>query len=143
MTGAAMERFRQRLFATTLTTLLLYSGTVGLGALRVCWGTRHLHSGVAADDCPMHHHAGSQPAHHGHHGHESGTATSNGDNKQISCGCSSDPTSPYVGPTGIVVSAVSVAHVESHVVVIAGGQESGTDHSRRHRVPPPYLVVPE
>lgn len=99
---APMRSIRGQLVAVALATLAIHMLVVTLGALRVCWGVEHTHAGAAAADCPMHHHANSQPAQHAYHSHGSDASATSDAAERVRCGCSNDPSSLYVGPTAII-----------------------------------------
>jgi hypothetical protein len=131
-----MRQLRRGMFAIALITLMLHAGVVTLGCLRVCWGTEHRHASGAAEDCPMHHHAPVQSTQHDHHGHGNAAAPPDNEGPQLVCGCSSDPTSPYVGPAGILAPTVSLSYSAS-LLVASSHRYDSPDHFRFPPLAPP------
>ena len=122
-----MSAFRRRLFAFTWAVLSMQALVLGVGTARVCADGPHMHGGVAAPDCAMHHGATlpvSEPAAHAHHGH--GDATEAGDpvGPQIRCRCSSEAPPTDIGQIAIV----EPAHVTARPAV-AGPQALISDES--------------
>jgi hypothetical protein len=133
-----MDRLRGRLVAIAAPTLAVLVAVVALGALRACWANEHTHAGVAAEDCPMHHHSAghSQATHGGHHGHGTGAVPVD-DGQRLACGCGSDPASPYVGPAGMLPPRVVVSHLEAPVLVSRPAATSPDDLHLPPLAPPP------
>lgn len=96
------------LFVVGVATLAVHAAVVTLGTLRVCWGVEHTHAGAAARDCPMHHHAVSQATQPAHHDHGTSVSEAKKDPGRITCGCSNDPTSIYLGATALVPALVTM-----------------------------------
>lgn len=135
-----MERLRGRLVAIAVTTLAMHVAVVTLGAVRVCWASEHTHTGVAAEDCPMHHHGAkhsSQAAHDGSHAHGTSAVPVSDDGQQLACGCANDPTSPYVGPSGMLPPPAVLSHTEAPVLVSRQAAESPDDLRFPPLAPPP------
>lgn len=128
------------MFAIALITLMLHAGVVTLGCLRVCWGTEHRHAGGAAEDCPMHHHGPVQSRQdNNHHAHNNAVVPPNDEGQQLVCGCSSDPTSPYVGPVGILVPTVVLSYFTPLVMVSSHRFDSPDEFWFPPLAPPPRL----
>ncbi|MBI4485931.1 MAG: hypothetical protein HY655_07965 [Acidobacteria bacterium] len=116
-----------------LATLLVHTGAVLLGSLRACWADGHTHAGGAAE-CPMHarpEREGTQAVHRGHHAHGGSTAGVPHESEQMTCRCSNDPASPYLGVAGIVTAAVSVARPADAAWIPA-----------EHELQPPEVPLP-
>lgn len=104
-----MRHIRQTLFVVGVATLAVHAAVVTLGALRVCWGVEHAHADAAAQDCPMHHHAVSHASQPAHHDHASSASEPKNDSARITCDCSNDPPSIYLGATALVPAPVQMA----------------------------------
>lgn len=132
-----MRDRRPRLFTLAVITLTLHVGVVTLGALRVCWGTEHRHVGAAVEDCAMHHRAGSASGRHAHHGHGSPVTPTDDDGERVSCRCSDDGGSPYVGPAGIVGPVLSLSYVPLPSLPIVQAKQIAADLRLPPLAPPP------
>jgi hypothetical protein len=104
-----MELVRRRVCAIALATLSIQRAVLALGAARLCVKGEHTHGGVPAPECPMHHHTDSQPIQHALHVHGSGASAASDDSPRVTCRCSSDPLSIYLGSTGIMPVPVPVS----------------------------------
>lgn len=137
MTAAAMSSYRSHLLAVAVITLVFHVSVVSLGALRACWGSEHTHAGVPVDDCAMHHRADSASGEHAHHMHGSPATQTDEDRERISCRCSNDGGSPYVGPSWIVGPVLSLSYIARPRLLIAQDKQVAADLRFPPLAPPP------
>jgi len=126
--------------------VILQLSIVGLGALRGCLGAEHTHAGQAAPDCPMHHHQQSNApssASHSHDHHRHAAPANTEASKRMTCGCSSDTTSMYIGPTAILCSVAAVLPSMHVVVLEAQAGSPATDLWLPSDSPPPRSILPQ
>lgn len=103
---AAVRRYVAAVACALVSVQLL---GVALQAARFCVHREHTHAGVAAPDCPMHHHGPAQLRDSGHRAHHAGRH-SGGDDEgrpRMSCHCPSDVAAMSAGPMAIVLVALS------------------------------------
>jgi hypothetical protein len=128
-----MGRLRRQLGIVTVAVAILQTAIVTFGALRPCWSTEHTHAGTTAPECPMHHH---QPAHAPQAGqHHHGGSTEDG--ARVTCRCSNDPATPYLGPSAIVVQPPSMLPTIQIAALPAEGRLFRTDVRFSPPAPPP------
>src|SRR5688572_16867702 len=101
---------RRHLLAATWVILCAQTLAFALGTAQVCWEGEHTHAGVAAPECAMHHHTGSDASsthhhaganaqlmpHHSH-GHTSASGGAVDDSPRMTCTCSDDVTAMFLG----------------------------------------------
>lgn len=132
-----MGRLRRHLLTIAVTTLAIHMAAVASGALRVCWGSQHTHAGAASEDCPMHHQPRAQTTHQDQHAHGNTAAPADDAGQQLTCGCSSDPSLPYVAPVGILAPTIALSYSTRPVLISMDPAESPDDARLPPLAPPP------
>jgi hypothetical protein len=135
-----MRRLRSHLVAVAIATLALHAGAVSFGALRPCWATEHRHAGVPVDDCVMHHRAASGSGGHAHHAHGGAASPTGQGGEQVSCSCSNDVSTPYVGPAAVIGPIVGLQYVVLGETVTPQDYRSPSDVRIPPFSPPPRSI---
>lgn len=137
---SVVTKFRRHLFATAWVTLSVQTFVIALGTAQVCQDREHTHGGIPAPDCPMHHQvqtASEVVQHHSHHGHATAPEVPGSGGQRMTCRCSDDGPSLFLGQSAIRPAPASWSPVLIAVTLDAPGDPSVTDLWISPPSPPP------
>lgn len=136
-----MAALRRHLLAATWMILSLHATGAVLGAAQVCREQAHTHGGVPAPDCPMHHQQAPSPAepasHHAHHGEAPAPAPVDSGSARLSCHCSGDVLTYFLGQIAVVPPPSSYLPFVQVVALDVPGEPLAVDLWSAPPSPPP------
>jgi hypothetical protein len=134
-----MTALRRHLIAFAWTVLSVQAAGLALGTAQACRNQEHTHGGVAAPDCPMHHHTGADPRPasppHVHQG-QAPDADRN-ETTSVSCRCSNEQNPTVLGQIAILQPEVSYTPFVQAALIGVARDGSLTDLWSSPPSPPP------
>lgn len=134
-----MDIRRRLTGATAVVTLTFQVAIMAVGTVTLCFDTAHMHDGVPATDCPMHHQPSTQDDHQQHHA--GAPQVTPPDASRIACRCSSDTLSFLISDIGVVAERISVRVPRSTMSAVIAFEAPALEMRVPPLSPPPRLSL--